>query len=604
MDNKDNGQAIRVLMDRGDLSLLSNEERKELYVSVCERLGLDPLFAPLNYLKLQGKLVLYLTRTATDQLAKLHGLSREIIDGPRVVDIDGTRMLYAVCRVRLPSGREECAVATLPVVDPINALMKLETKAKRRATLAILGLAVLDDEKDDRDPGEDSQPASTPSAKHGAAENKKMPAKSSSLPLELAAYAKDVSEIDAAEKAVEVWLRHREQISKLADEHKQAAWVAIGARLDTLGVKSGGKWLVAAIAKHEAESVRVREPAPEEESSLESSVQEAIDQLSSSFAQQKVDPNFVAVKLADFWITTKSGVEARDGDLYGVLESIAKRYAAKRQFSAAVEELESLAGKDAEKKALSADLEEPARVAGENPDRSQQEKVDTEQPVPGLSSEPKQASSQQLDSEPAATVAEASSDEEKPSEQKASSEKLASAPASPGVQGKSSAPDPRIQALRLDLNKAVVELRSKSAASAVWLHHAKILPSTLKGEGYKIVEKAIRVIEPSIEADAIVDLIKEEKASPLEKAKERDFCGPVDLDFWRQHLGASDRDGSVAGSFSKRSEKLLLSHGKAGAKLYLDAAVARIIELRGCTEKEALTLIGDVSKSNEKRRAS
>ena len=44
-----------------------------------------------------------------------------------------------------PDGRMETAVATVPLVDPVNVLMKAETKSKRRATPSILGLGMLDE---------------------------------------------------------------------------------------------------------------------------------------------------------------------------------------------------------------------------------------------------------------------------------------------------------------------------------------------------------------------------------------------------------------------------------------------------------------------------
>jgi hypothetical protein len=133
------------LAARGDLSALSPAEKARHYVATCERLGLNPHTAPFQYLRLNGKEVLYATRGATDQLAALHNLNREILDGPKVIDLAGTKLVYCVCKVTLPNGRFETATATVPLVDPVNALMRAETKGKRRATLSILGLAPLDE---------------------------------------------------------------------------------------------------------------------------------------------------------------------------------------------------------------------------------------------------------------------------------------------------------------------------------------------------------------------------------------------------------------------------------------------------------------------------
>jgi len=138
-------KVIESLVLRGDLSGLGPIERARFYMQMCEGLGLNPTSQPFAFLRLNGKEVLYATRGATDQLAAMHKLNREVIDGPKVIDLAGTKMVYAVCKATLPGGRFETATATVPLVDPVNVLMKAETKAKRRATLSILGLGVLDE---------------------------------------------------------------------------------------------------------------------------------------------------------------------------------------------------------------------------------------------------------------------------------------------------------------------------------------------------------------------------------------------------------------------------------------------------------------------------
>lgn len=144
-DTRTTALVVESMVLRGDISGLSPEERARFYLQMCESLGLSAASQPLAILRLNGKEILYPTRGATDQLAAIHRLNREIIDGPRVIDVAGTKMIYAVCRATHPNGRTETAVATVPVTDPVNALMKCETKAKRRATLSILGLGMLDE---------------------------------------------------------------------------------------------------------------------------------------------------------------------------------------------------------------------------------------------------------------------------------------------------------------------------------------------------------------------------------------------------------------------------------------------------------------------------
>lgn len=145
-------KAIESFVARGDWSGLDPHQRALAYTKVCEQHGLNPLSQPFAFLRLNGKEVLYATRGATDQLAAMHKLTRKIVDGPKVVDIAGTKVALCVAEATHPNGRSETATATLPLVDPVNLFMKLETKAKRRVTLSILGLGVLDEQELDTIP--------------------------------------------------------------------------------------------------------------------------------------------------------------------------------------------------------------------------------------------------------------------------------------------------------------------------------------------------------------------------------------------------------------------------------------------------------------------
>lgn len=138
-------QVVSSIVLRGDLSGLTEAQLTRYYASLCESLSLDVRFKPFDVLNMNGKKVLYANRACSDMLAKLHGITREIIDGPRFVDwLDKTKAIICIARATSPSGRQETATAVVPAADPINAMMKCETKAKRRATLAILGLGILD----------------------------------------------------------------------------------------------------------------------------------------------------------------------------------------------------------------------------------------------------------------------------------------------------------------------------------------------------------------------------------------------------------------------------------------------------------------------------
>jgi hypothetical protein len=141
-----------VLID-GDLSKLNTEQKLHYYNHRCEQAGLDPSAQPFQYLRLNGKLVLYAKKAATDQLTGIHRLSCQITDQRRVEDA------YVVtCRVSDPSARftdEMGAVSVKGLTGDnlCNAMMKAHTKAKRRAVLAHQGLGMLDETEVETIPG-------------------------------------------------------------------------------------------------------------------------------------------------------------------------------------------------------------------------------------------------------------------------------------------------------------------------------------------------------------------------------------------------------------------------------------------------------------------
>lgn len=140
-----NTNAIEKVLVQGDLSQLSEGERIAYYSRVCESLGLNPLTQPFAYIRLQGKLKLYALREATEQLRRLHSVSVQIVSRELLDDI------YVVtARATLPDGRcdESIGAVFLGQVQGearANLLMKAESKAKRRVTLSLCGLAVLDE---------------------------------------------------------------------------------------------------------------------------------------------------------------------------------------------------------------------------------------------------------------------------------------------------------------------------------------------------------------------------------------------------------------------------------------------------------------------------
>ena len=129
----------------GDLAKLSPEERARYYFEVCRSVGLNPLTRPFEYLLLNGKLLLYARKDATDQLRKLHRISLEITGRETVGD------LYVVtARARTPDGRTDEEIGAVSIKglagDALaNAFMKASTKSKRRVTLSVCGLGLLEE---------------------------------------------------------------------------------------------------------------------------------------------------------------------------------------------------------------------------------------------------------------------------------------------------------------------------------------------------------------------------------------------------------------------------------------------------------------------------
>ncbi len=152
----------------GDLAKLTPDQRMSYYGEVCRSMGLNPLTRPFEYIVLNDKLTLYARRDATDQLRKIHGvnisiIARETVEGVYVV----------TARATTAEGRSDESVGAVPLVkedgewqvsqngrryfkgngqyrplgpeERANAMMKAETKAKRRVTLSVVGLGWLDE---------------------------------------------------------------------------------------------------------------------------------------------------------------------------------------------------------------------------------------------------------------------------------------------------------------------------------------------------------------------------------------------------------------------------------------------------------------------------
>ncbi len=155
-------QALASVILGGDLSVLKPEDKVIYYNKVCEVVGLNPLTKPFDYIVLNRKEVLYANKGCSEQLREIHHVSIKIVStqthgGVYVVVVEGS----------MPGGRVDSATGAVAISGLsgealANAFMKCETKAKRRLTLSICGLNMLDETEVASIPGAMSPAAAGP----------------------------------------------------------------------------------------------------------------------------------------------------------------------------------------------------------------------------------------------------------------------------------------------------------------------------------------------------------------------------------------------------------------------------------------------------------
>ncbi len=139
-------EIITSLVLNGDLSKMSPPQKVQYYNNFCNVLGLNPMTQPFDILTLSGKVKLYPNRSCTEQLRKMHGVSVYDMKHDKIGDD-----LYKVTSyARDASGKTDVATGVLSIAGLkgealSNAIMKCETKSKRRVTLSICGLGMMDE---------------------------------------------------------------------------------------------------------------------------------------------------------------------------------------------------------------------------------------------------------------------------------------------------------------------------------------------------------------------------------------------------------------------------------------------------------------------------
>lgn len=141
---------VESIVLRGDISGLSPAQKVQYANSLALAVGLDPATTPFKSIRFERKgvvkEVMYADKGTAEQLRMLHCVdikvtNKEVVDGIYIVTV----------RATLPNGRGDEDIGAVPFADQnyadakANAFMKAFTKAKRRATLSILGLGMLDE---------------------------------------------------------------------------------------------------------------------------------------------------------------------------------------------------------------------------------------------------------------------------------------------------------------------------------------------------------------------------------------------------------------------------------------------------------------------------
>lgn len=131
---------------RQDLRPLSPAQLAAYIRDLCQAAGIPASLMPFQLLSARdGRLIPYVTAAGAFYLARRHAVSLRIVERQT---IDGVHLVRA--EARTPEGRSAEATGGVAIEGLrgqalADAYMKAETKAFRRATLRLCGLAILDE---------------------------------------------------------------------------------------------------------------------------------------------------------------------------------------------------------------------------------------------------------------------------------------------------------------------------------------------------------------------------------------------------------------------------------------------------------------------------
>lgn len=156
-NDEESGKLLEKVILGNDLSSLSPIEKVQYVKSICSTLGLNPVTKPIQLMKFQGKEIPYFTKDATEQLRKLNRVSINRLESKieegiyivtayaRISEFKDINTGSSISPYREDSSTGVVVTANLKGDALANAMMKAETKAKRRVTLSICGLGFIDE---------------------------------------------------------------------------------------------------------------------------------------------------------------------------------------------------------------------------------------------------------------------------------------------------------------------------------------------------------------------------------------------------------------------------------------------------------------------------
>jgi hypothetical protein len=139
------GALLEKVIIKNDFSQLTPIEKVQHIKNVCKTLGLNPLTKPIQLISFKGKEIPYFTKDATEQLRKINNISLSIKETKILDDIYVVTVEASTIDGRKDASTGSIVIGNLKGEDKANALMKAETKAKRRVTLSICGLGFIDE---------------------------------------------------------------------------------------------------------------------------------------------------------------------------------------------------------------------------------------------------------------------------------------------------------------------------------------------------------------------------------------------------------------------------------------------------------------------------